>query len=183
MFGFECSMRRFAQSRLRLSKTCSARPEPLDLKKAVSAAFGSAREAFLGIIILYLSVSTDVSREIQVRCLLLLLLYKKWPCFTRKKIENIPGFTKGYDALCLNTLIYLDSSMDALGVLMVRVPWMKYMITISPMEDSTTRIHPCTNFFLSIQCLSIDTFRAIHPGQWLFENAMRPNAVHNHDLW
>ena len=99
MFGFECSMRRFAQSRLRLSKTCSARPEPLDLKKAVSAAFGSAREAFLGILILYLSVSTDVSREIQVRCLLLLLLYKKWPCFTRKKIENIPGFTKGYDAV------------------------------------------------------------------------------------
>ena len=158
MFGFECSMRRFAQSRLRLSKTCSARPEPLDLKKAVSAAFGSAREAFLGFIILYLSVSTDVSREIQVRCLLLLLLYKN-------DLENIPGFTKGYDALCLNTLIYLDSSMDALGVLMVRVRWIKYMITISPMEDSTTRIHPCTNFFLSIQCLSIDTFRAIHPGQ------------------
>ena len=107
---------------------------------------------------------------------------QKWPCFTRNKIENIPGFTKGYDALCLNTLIYLDSSMDALGVLMVRVPWIKYMITISPMEDSTTRIHPCTNFFLSIQCLFIDTFRAIHPGQWLFENAMRPKAVHNHDF-
>jgi tetratricopeptide (TPR) repeat protein len=51
-----------------LSKTCSARPEPLDLKKAVSAAFGSAREAFLGILILYLSVSTDVSREIQHGC-------------------------------------------------------------------------------------------------------------------
>jgi tetratricopeptide (TPR) repeat protein len=61
-------MRRFAQSRLLLSKTCSARPEPLDLKKAVSAAFGSAREAFLGILILYLSVSTDVSREIQHGC-------------------------------------------------------------------------------------------------------------------
>ena len=61
-------MRRFAQSRLRLSKTCSARPEPLDLKKAVSAAFRSAREAFLGFLILHLSVSTDVSREIQVRC-------------------------------------------------------------------------------------------------------------------
>ena len=94
MFGFECSMRRFAQSRLRLSKTCSARPEPLDLKKAVSAAFRSAREAFLGILILHLSVSTDVSREIQVRCLLLLLLYKNNLALQEKKLKIFPDLQK-----------------------------------------------------------------------------------------
>jgi len=59
-------MRRFAQRRLRWSKTCSARPEPLDWEKAVSTALGSAREAFLGILILSLFVSTDISREIKV---------------------------------------------------------------------------------------------------------------------
>jgi hypothetical protein len=55
-------MRRFAQSRLRFSKTCSARPEPLDLEKAFSTVLGSV---FLRILILYLFVSTDISREIQ----------------------------------------------------------------------------------------------------------------------
>jgi hypothetical protein len=68
-------------------KTCSARLEPLDLEKTFSTVLGSA---FLGILILYLFVSTDISREIQVG--ILLLVHKS--DFALQKTKNIPAFTK-----------------------------------------------------------------------------------------
>ena len=48
------------QMKRRLCKAYFARLEPLDLRKAVSIAFGSAREASLGIFVLYVCLSTEI---------------------------------------------------------------------------------------------------------------------------
>ena len=53
------------QMKRRLWKACSGRRDPLDLKKAASIAFGSAREASFGIFVLYVCLSTDIVRENQ----------------------------------------------------------------------------------------------------------------------
>lgn len=189
MPGFECSMRRFAKFRLRLCKTFSAGKERLDMNQAVStafgSAFGSAREAIL-IFILYICIYTDVSREIQFDLYLqVLYLHCRWSCFwnvwfSSQKIffykndtfiflwrNNIEYFSLQkwhIDALCM---IYLDSKMDALGVLMVHVPLINYLLSISPMEDWTTRIQLSMNIFQSkwkIWCWFIRTFRVIYQG-------------------
>jgi hypothetical protein len=110
-------MRRFAQSRLRFSKICSARPEPLDLEKAFSTVSCSV---FLGILILYLFVSTDISprREIQFD-----LLGQQYGC-TRslsfngtRSMDQIIDHNLSYGRFCnSNSSVYEFLPVDSMPV-------------------------------------------------------------------